>query len=99
MDWAAEYARLLGGYQGNWRDQALCHDMDNVLFFPDRGSVGRKALAVCKGCPVRYECLEYALGTEQAHGIWGGKTARERAHMITMRKNREKQLRMMTEDS
>ncbi len=78
MDLVAEYARLLGGYKGSWDDQAACRDVDTALFFPDRGSSGKAGLRVCKRCPVQYECLEYALETDQRHGIWGGKTAAER---------------------
>jgi len=35
------------------------------------------AKAVCKICPIKTECLSYALYHE-GHGIWGGKTERER---------------------
>ncbi|WP_460782771.1 WhiB family transcriptional regulator [Nonomuraea sp. N2-4H] len=31
-----------------------------------------RAKQVCAGCPVREPCLEYALSTRQAHGVWGG---------------------------
>ncbi len=81
MDLVAEFARLLGGYEGSWQNQALCRDMDTNMFFPDRGSSGKKALKVCKKCPVQFECLEWALETEQRHGIWGGKTATERKNI------------------
>ncbi len=84
-DWAAEYARLLLGYEGDWRLQGLCRDLDDALFFPERGNSGQKALAYCSQCPVCAECLEFALGTEQEHGIWGGKTATEREVMVEMR--------------
>ena len=35
----------------------------------------RKAQAVCEDCPVRTECLTFALRTRQ-HGIWGGLSGR-----------------------
>jgi WhiB family redox-sensing transcriptional regulator len=38
-----------------------------------------EAKAVCAACPVRRECLAFALRTEQVHGIWGGTTPDERA--------------------
>jgi len=31
-----------------------------------------EAKAICATCPVREECLEYALETNQDSGIWGG---------------------------
>jgi WhiB family redox-sensing transcriptional regulator len=33
---------------------------------------------VCRRCPVRVKCLEYAIGTKEPEGIWGGLTPRER---------------------
>jgi WhiB family redox-sensing transcriptional regulator len=35
------------------------------------------AKAVCEVCPVWRECMEYALRTDPAHGVWAGHTARE----------------------
>jgi WhiB family transcriptional regulator, redox-sensing transcriptional regulator len=69
--------------RGHWRSAAACQTADPELFFPisDSGkSLAQvaEAKAVCAGCPVRRECLAFALGTEQVHGIWGGTTARER---------------------
>ena len=40
-----------------------------------------EAKAICSGCPVRQECLDYALDSRQAYGIWGGKTPTERRRM------------------
>ena len=37
-----------------------------------------KAKAVCAGCPVRKDCLEFALDTSQEYGIWGGYDEDER---------------------
>jgi hypothetical protein len=41
------------------------------------------AIRICKGCPVRLPCLEYALGVPQASdwGVWGATTAAERRAM------------------
>ena len=33
---------------------------------------------VCGQCPVTTECLEFALGTNQESGVWGGLTEEER---------------------
>ncbi len=81
MDLVAEFARLLGGYQGSWQSQALCREMDNDIFFPKRGSSAPEAFRVCAKCPVTFECLEFALETDQRHGIWGGKSASERSRI------------------
>lgn len=37
------------------------------------------AKAVCRGCPVRTECLEF--GLDEPTGIWGGRTLRERVYI------------------
>lgn len=35
------------------------------------------AVAVCEGCPIRVQCLEYAMAASEP-GIWGGLTDRGR---------------------
>ena len=40
---------------------------------------GRKmARELCQGCPLRLQCLDYALEAREQFGIWGGLTTRER---------------------
>lgn len=73
-----------------WQDHAACAGMDTNLFFrPEgegrggrKGVVGeadriRSAKKICAGCPVRAECLEFAIENE-CYGIWGGTDTRER---------------------
>jgi hypothetical protein len=33
---------------------------------------------ICAGCPVRQQCLAFALDTRQNHGVWGGMSEEER---------------------
>lgn len=40
------------------------------------------AKAVCRGCPVRSECLAYALAARERAGVWGGLTPDERAEQL-----------------
>lgn len=62
-----------------WFDEAACAGVDLEVFFPERGrSVGAKML--CKGCPVRDECLQYALDGD-LEGYWGGTSTRERKQL------------------
>jgi WhiB family redox-sensing transcriptional regulator len=66
----------------NWLKDASCRGMDPNIFFPRKwvhDSV-LKAKAICNMCPVKEECLEYALSIppSQALGIWAGTTERER---------------------
>jgi WhiB family redox-sensing transcriptional regulator len=66
-----------------WHQQALCRRMSPSLFFiAGRSDIARydqeQAKAVCVECPVRSECLAFALKNEEAFGIWGGLTPEER---------------------
>ena len=61
-----------------WMDLGNCLGVDPDLFFPDRGASTREAKAVCAGCVVREQCLEYALVGSEKFGIWGGLSERER---------------------
>lgn len=67
----------------DWRHRALCRDEDPELFFPV-GNSGpallqiEAAKAVCERCPVREQCLEFALATGQDAGVWGGLSEDER---------------------
>ena len=66
-----------------WRTDAICRDTDPDLFFPV-GTTGlalvqiARAKEVCGECPVKIDCLDYALETNQDSGIWGGLSEEER---------------------
>lgn len=62
----------------DWQSQANCLGVDPDLFFPERGASTAEAKAVCAGCVVREQCLEYALANGEKFGIWGGTSERER---------------------
>ncbi|MFF7361262.1 WhiB family transcriptional regulator [Streptomyces sp. NPDC008125] len=67
----------------NWRTRAACREEDPDLFFPI-GSTGpalvqtEDAKAVCRTCPVREQCLRWALDNNQDAGVWGGLAEDER---------------------
>ena len=66
-----------------WRRLAACRDADPELFFPVSASGPSldqitQAKAICAGCPVRRQCLAFALDTRQDHGVWGGMSEQER---------------------
>ena len=66
-----------------WWELAACQSADPDLFFPvsDRGPSRRQlaqAKAVCARCDVRQLCLDYALASKEANGVWGGLTEDER---------------------
>ena len=61
-----------------WRTKAACRNLDVEMFFPDSEADVGPALSVCATCPVRTECLDWAIATRQHDGIWGGTTESER---------------------
>jgi WhiB family transcriptional regulator, redox-sensing transcriptional regulator len=77
-------SRAAAGWEGEgWRADAACRDLDANLFFP-AGETGPaasqivQAKAICASCPVKGDCLQFALLTHQDYGIWGGTTEDER---------------------
>lgn len=63
-----------------WQEDANCRGMPPTLFFPPRGdTLGViRAKAICTGCPVTAECLQYANDHYEGDGVWGGLAAGER---------------------
>ncbi len=51
------------------------------MWFPDPKEPAEAAKAVCAGCPVRDECLDYALASRQRFGVWGGMSEQERRRL------------------
>ena len=65
-----------------WMKRAACVGQPIELFFPARGvsaATMARARAICAGCSVRAECLDYV--TVNTMGVWGGTTERERRGM------------------
>lgn len=67
----------------DWRANAACLDADPEQFFPlsDCGPSIRQidsALALCSGCQVRSQCLDWAIANDIRHGVWGGATEQQR---------------------
>lgn len=67
----------------SWRHESACRWIDPDLFWPQGESAparrqAEEAKAVCAKCPVRTQCLEWAVETRQDFGVWGGMSERER---------------------
>lgn len=69
-----------------WREDALCRQTDPELFHPEAGANAADARHTCMACPVRQECLEFALDTEQFWGIWGGLSQNELRRRVRIRR-------------
>ncbi|EIV92329.1 WhiB family transcriptional regulator [Frankia sp. QA3] len=72
----------------SWRSEGACGAGDIDLFFAPDGIPRRErarreaaAKAICGRCPVRRECLRYALRTGEQFGVWGGLNEGERARL------------------
>ncbi|MFE1272143.1 WhiB family transcriptional regulator [Streptomyces sp. NPDC058758] len=69
---------------GSWMSAGLCRAADADDLFVE-GAAQNRAKALCGGCPVRAECLAYALDGRIEHGVWGGMTERERRALLKRR--------------
>jgi WhiB family redox-sensing transcriptional regulator len=73
-----------------WQLRAACRGPQQSAFFPpavterkdERLEREVRAKAICASCPVRQQCLEYALRIREPHGIWGGLNEVERRAML-----------------
>ena len=93
-----------------WVDHAECSGLTEMFF----GQLGEKphirkareqsAIAVCKTCPVMYQCRQFARENREL-GIWGGETEDERYYggflndpeVSRRNKQRQKRARMALE--
>jgi hypothetical protein len=66
-----------------WMDDANCKGQTYQMFPKEHKDISyiTPARALCEGCTVRPECLEYALEFPPAdmHGVWAGMTSRQLA--------------------
>ena len=80
----------------DWRAEAACVTADPELFFPFAAGAlsarqANQARRICARCPVRVQCLKFAMDIPEAHGIWGGTTPQERLRQ--RRRDRERNRR------
>lgn len=64
-----------------WPSRAVCSQTDPEAFYPEKGGSTRDAKKVCVGCPVRTQCLQWALDHDERYGVWGGLSERERRRL------------------
>lgn len=73
----------------DWRLRSACKGMDQDIFLgPDEPETTSQrneridsAKAVCGGCSVRVECLDWANAANERYGVWGGLTPSERRRL------------------
>jgi WhiB family redox-sensing transcriptional regulator len=63
--------------QADWQARGACRAGDPEAWFAANMTTAT-AQRLCEPCPVRAECLAWALDTGEPYGVWGGVTAAER---------------------
>jgi WhiB family redox-sensing transcriptional regulator len=62
-----------GGGDLLWLNRIACADMDIDDYFVEAGhAITSTAASICRGCPVRLECLRHAYDMQVAGGYFGG---------------------------
>jgi len=78
LDRFRSYIKLMASEQLEWQMDAPCAQTDPEVFFPEDKADVRLAKSICKTCPVKTQCLAFAMENAETFGVWGGTTARER---------------------
>lgn len=91
---------------GLWQDAATCRTLPPTWWDPDADTTHTPvAIAICRECPVREQCLRAAMRDErgaQAHDrgcIWGGYLPEERADLYQIRQRRRAARRQQEHDA
>lgn len=83
VEYAEELAELARAWT-EWQQQAACRGLAPTIFFPTHRDEEDQAIVEhCVNCPVRLECLEYALAFRQTEGVWGALSAANRRTVLT----------------
>jgi len=81
----------------NWAEYAACRHADLVsdinIFYESNDDDSPKysypfeeeAKLVCSICPVKFNCLDSAINSNEQWGIWGGLTYPERRKLVRQR--------------
>lgn len=70
----------------SWQRSASCAGLESSIFYPPTDEESGHAKAVCAECPVRQDCLEFAITVREKEGVWGGATAAERQRLVRRRR-------------
>lgn len=78
----------------DWREQSKCRDYDPEMWFPVSSGPERQvqvamAAAICRRCPVQWDCGNWALDTGEQFGIWGGMDEAQRRGILWHRREQE----------
>ncbi|MGH7195158.1 MAG: WhiB family transcriptional regulator [Candidatus Saccharimonadales bacterium] len=102
IEWDGDAGSLLDLMEPpDWQQRAACKAANAVnlnIFYPPtnphpskpdkktKEATEERAKQICATCPVARVCLDYAIKYNEPHGIWGGKTRKERIDISDQRK-------------
>ena len=82
------YMQLLSEWKLNdeeqeWKKDAACKGVERDVFFPTIGynQHSKAAIQICKTCPVKRRCCDFAINNNIAFGIWGGLNPNQRQQL------------------
>ncbi len=79
-----DFMDLLEQLRPPWMRRGSCRDHSELTWFPEHGAPGNPtaaAIAICRLCLVRTDCLTYAVDRPELRGIWGGESERGRERL------------------
>ena len=81
--------QLIDTYQ-EWKEDAACLGEDYDTFFPNVGynQHNLEARKICAICPVKKQCLMFAVNNRINYGIWGGLTPIQRKNIRPTKQER-----------
>ncbi len=70
----------------DWQGQGLCAYHPNPdLWLPEGHMIeqlSQEPKRICRECPVKQTCLDWALTHEEEYGVWGGLSEKERRAIL-----------------
>tara|TARA_Y100000361_G_scaffold152765_1_gene172992 strand:+ start:150 stop:443 length:294 start_codon:yes stop_codon:yes gene_type:complete len=71
---------IFGVELADWMKKGSCRGLQTDIFYHEQGHLNiNTAKAICSGCSIREQCLDYAMRNQELYGIWGGYTTSERS--------------------
>lgn len=65
----------------NFFKDALCAEVSPEFFYAEHGKPSPEAKECCGLCGIREKCLQFALDSDEPHGMWGGLTPKARKRL------------------
>lgn len=84
---------LLAGPPASSEVDLPCRGENADLWFAERPDQLGRAQALCRGCPIRRQCLAGALDRREPWGVWGGEIF-ERGRVIPFKRGRGRPARV-----